>query len=139
MSDRLAKQTFFCCCFEVREGWGMDWGGRVGVERNLNLLLTCRSMYCRSKLILRWEKRFQFCEIYHLDLFFFNIFQIEKFIGASSICCCSFFFAPLFVSFLIIIFLFLTLFHSGSLLTDFFSCLTGSSQYVHVDCQGKEP
>ena len=44
--------------------------GCGGVERNLNLLFTCRSMYCRSKLILRWEKRFQFCEIYHLDLFF---------------------------------------------------------------------
>ena len=72
MSDRLAKQTFFCCCFEVKEGWGMDWGGggRVGVERNLNLLLTCRSKYCRSNLILRWEKRFQFCEICDLDLFF---------------------------------------------------------------------
>lgn len=50
----------------------MDWGGgRVGVERNLNLLLTCRSMYCRSNLVLRWEKRFQFCEICDLDLFFF--------------------------------------------------------------------
>ena len=75
------------------DGWG---GG--GLERNLNLLFTCRSMYCLSKLILRWEKRFQFSEICHLDLLFLNTFQIEKFIGASSICCCSFF-APLFVSF----------------------------------------
>ena len=42
-----------------------------GVERNLNLLFTCRSMHCRSKLILRWEKRFQFFEICHLDLSLF--------------------------------------------------------------------
>ena len=34
----------------------MDGGGGGGVGRNLNLLFTCRSMYCRCKLILRWEK-----------------------------------------------------------------------------------
>ena len=60
-------------------GDGLGGGGRVGVERNLNLLLACRSKYCRSNLILRWEKRFQFCEICDLDPFFF--------------------FAPLFVSY----------------------------------------
>ena len=49
-----------------------------GVERNLNLLFRCRSIYCRSKLILRWEKRFQFFEICHLDLFFFNIYSNLK-------------------------------------------------------------
>ena len=71
MSDRLAKQTFF-----VVLRWGMDLGG--GVERNLNLLFACRSMYYRSKLILRWEKRFQFCEICHLDLFFFLVYSKLK-------------------------------------------------------------
>ena len=65
MSDRLAKQTFFVL------RWGRGGGWMRGVERNLNLLFTCRSMYCRYKLILRWEKRFQFFEICHLDLSLF--------------------------------------------------------------------
>ena len=64
------------------------------------------------------------------SLSFFKIYSKLKISLVALIFVVVLFFAPVF-SF--------TLFHSGSLLIDFFSCLTGSSQYVHVDCQGKEP
>ena len=96
MSDRLAKQTFFC--FVLSWGRGGGWMDVRGVERNLNLLFTCRSMYCRSKLILRWEKRFQFCEIYHLDLFFLIYSKLKNSL-VPLVFVVVLFFAPLLVFF----------------------------------------
>ena len=79
--------------------------GCGGVERNQNLLFTCRSLNCRSKLIFRWEKRFQFCEIYHLDLFFLIYSKLKNSL-VPLVFVVVLFFAPLFVSFFNYFFIF---------------------------------
>ena len=72
MSDKLAKQTFVSLW---RGGLGVD---RDGGGKNPNVVVTCRSMNYRSKLILRSD----FSSVKFGSLVFKNVnFQIENFIS----------------------------------------------------------